>query len=332
MPELTNPQHEKFARLLADGSAKLDAYLQAFPEAGELAAKPDNSVLKARASRLSRQPHIEERLIELLEQSADDAAWALTERLDYLQDVAETPYSELDDQSPICQGIKHTAMGVEYKMPDKFAAVALYGKLSGERDPAVGAERNLMRELINDIRSNPRGKTKDRPPRQKLGHPLTNARHEKFAQLVGSGERAAYAYSKVYAVKPISAGEGYRLKQQPEVAARIREIQNLGAAQAGWTRNQRMRYLKTFALTPIGKIGETSPYCQGVRRTQMGVEIKIPSRVRAVALYSDLDAIQQKKKAKTIEQIATNLRSEGNHAMADGIEQSLIHYLLETTG
>lgn len=333
MPELSNPQHEKFARLLADGAAKLDAYVQVYPEASDSETKPNNSVLKARASRLSHQPQVEARLVELLEADAEDATWTLAHRLEYLQAVAETSHAEMDEKSPICQGIKHTTLGIEYKMPDKLAAVALYGKLAGDSDSEQGVERDLMGELIGSIRADTWGKQAKNPsPRKKLGHPLANARHEKFAQLVGSGERAAYAYRKVYDVKSVSAVEGYRLKQQPEVAARIREIQNMGAARAGWTRTMRMRYLRDFALTPICEIGEASRYCQGVRRTSLGIEIKIPNRVKAVALYSELAAIRQKKKGQTIEEIADGMRSEGRYAMAAGIENSLITYLTQTTG
>lgn len=325
MPALSNPQFEKFARLLAGGAAKVDAYLQIEPSV-------TSGVARARASRLSQQSDIQERLIELLETGAEDASWTLAHRLEYLQAVAQTSHAAMNEKSPICQGIKHTALGVEYKMPDKLAALALYGKLSGDSDPAPS--RDLLGELMGAIRAGTWGeRARNRPVRQKRGHPLANARHEVFAQLVASGERAAYAYAKVYDVPSLSAVEGYRLKQRPEVAARIREIQNLGAARAGWTRQLRLRYLRDFALTPIGDLTEASPYCQGVKRTRLGVELKIPCRIKAVALYSELARLPQKdKQPLTIEQIATSIRSRGNLALANGTERSLLTYLSQTTG
>ncbi len=328
MPELSDTQHEQFARLVAGGAAKVDAYLKVYPET-------DSTLARTKASRLSLRLDIEERIGDLQEESADEAIWALTDRLDYLRATAETPYSAIDATSPLCKGMKYTAYGVEYKMPNKLQAVALYGKLAGDKDAAPSTERNLLREMIGAIRSRAWSKEAEeaglmpKPPAKTC---LTNHRHERFAQLVGCGERATYAYEKIYEVRRSTARvEGYCLSRRPEVAERIRQIRGVGAALAGWTPLQRMRYLRGLAEIPIGEITEDSPYCQGVSRTRFGADLKIPSKINAVAQYSALADLRQKQKqGKTIEQVVTNLRSQGDHAVANGTERSLLAYVADT--
>jgi len=328
MSELQDPQHEQFVRLLAEGSGKVDAYLQVYPET-------DPQRATAQASRLAARPEIENRLGDLLEQSSDEAIWTLKERLEYCRAAAETPYAAIDDTSPLCKGIKYTAHGVQYKMPDKLAAVALYTKLAADEDAAQAPGRNLLGEMIGAIRSRKWSKEAQKAgliPKPPAPTSLGNHRHERFAQLVGSGERPAYAYEKIYQVRRSTARiEGYRLSKQPEVAERIRQIRHVGAALAGWSPHQRMRYLRTLAETPVGQITEDSPYCQGVIRTRYGVEIQTPDKLKAVALYSQLAATrQEQKRGKTIEQVVTNMRSQGDHKVADGIERSLLAYVSDT--
>lgn len=323
MPTLPNPQHDQFARLLADGMAMGKAYEQVYPGTNERSAR-------AQACLLTERPEVLKRIEELLEATEEDAIWSLAERLDYLRAVATTSYAEITAESPICRGVRCTAHGIEFRMPNKLAAVALYGKLAGDADRNGGPERDLLGELMGAIRSDTWEKLAARP---KKGKVLADWRQERFAQLVGSGERAAYAYEKIYE-GPRSAAvlAGHRLAHQPDVAERIAGIRQAGAARAGWTRQMRMRYLRDLAEIPVGQIDEASCYCQGVRRTRYGDEIITPDKVKAVAMYTALATVQTKRKSETIEEIAASMRTQGNPAVADGTERSLIKFITDTVG
>ena len=322
--------------MIAAGVAKVEAYGKLYPKASRRTARD-------KGSKLAQRPEVEERIVELLEAGAEEAIWCLAEMLEYLRAVAVTPHTEVNEKSAICRGMRRTAKGAVYKMPDKLRAVELYGKLAGDMDPKVGPERNVMGELMNAIRAGTWGKRRDESGagdgksrsggEEKSRRVLGNARHERFAQLVGSGERAGYAYEKVYGVRRATAAvEGYRLSHQPLVAERIRKIRQAGSAEAGWTRRMRMRYLRELAEKPIGEIDEGSCYCQGVRRSRDGEEIVVPDKLKAVAMYFKLAKVQQTRKAETIEEIAAGMRSRGRVAMADGVERSLINFVGEGRG
>ena len=317
MPALTDPQHEEFARLIATGASKVDAYDQIFPGAERRAARDKGALL-------AQQPEVEERIIELLEEGAQEAVWSLADRLEHLRQIALTSHADLDHSSPVCAGIRWTDSGPEYKMPDKLAAVALYNKLSGDLDPASHDGPDLLGEVLWAVGH----KTLDDPAPPRPGRVLSNARHERFAQLVAIGERLAYAYEKTYGIpRDAARTEGYRLSQQPEVAERIATLRQAGAALVGWTRAMRLRYLRDLVEMPIGDIDITSPYCQGVRRTRYGSNLKIPNKIRAIALYSQLAHPRQAPHPRTIEGIVEGMRSRGNHGCAKLTENSLIAYV-----
>jgi hypothetical protein len=60
--------------------------------------------------------------------------------------------------------------------------------------------------------------------------PLSNSRHEKFAQELATGRSAADAYLR--AGYKANYGNCIRLKANERVAARITELKNVGAARA----------------------------------------------------------------------------------------------------
>ncbi|CAN5413265.1 hypothetical protein BH09VER1_BH09VER1_10350 [soil metagenome] len=319
MPELSNPQHEQFARLVASGSSLIDAYHLVYPDVPRRSAQD-------KASRLAQRPEVEERLADLVEQNSDEAIWALAERLAYLRAVAYATPAEVNMGSPYCAGLHWTTTGPIYRMYDKVSALALYARLAGDLDAPAGPPPSVLGELMAAIRA---GKVDQWSAARRPGTPLENTRHERFAQLVGSGERASYAYEKLYGISRTAARlEGYRLTQRPEVAARIASIRQRGAALVGWTRPQRMRYLRELAEAPIGDIDENSPFCQGFRRVDGGgPRVKIPNKLRAVQLYSRLAGARSAAHPTTIEQIAQGIRSRGNLGAAAGIESSLISYV-----
>src|SRR5437870_946553 len=116
MPELKNERHETFARLVADGLGKTWAYHQVYGAASHLTAKSEGTVV-------SQRPEVAARIAELQVEGAQEAIWALEERLEYLRDVAMMPYGMVTDESAHCQAKRLKTQGVEFHTPDKLAAV-----------------------------------------------------------------------------------------------------------------------------------------------------------------------------------------------------------------
>lgn len=354
MPELTKEKYEGFARMVALGMSKTEAYAQAYRTVNRDTAKRGGVELTQRAE-------VAERIVELQEEGAREAVWKLSQRLDLLREMALTPYALVDENSAVCQGVRRKADGVEYKMHDKVAAVALYSQLAGDRDAETQPKVDLLGEMMAQIRSNTydsaywkeiveerweklraaegwepvaRVATKVEEPKEvesgpiivdgryigerwvgggnptaeerrkaqeaerikmtqvrprKKGWPLSNGRHERFAQLVASGDTLVAAAMRVYGVKYETAVvRGSAIAREPRVAERIAELKSRGAGAVGWTRQQRLLYLKQLASTPISQVDEWSPYCQGMQRNRHGVSHEMPAKVRAVALYSKL--------------------------------------------
>ncbi len=77
---------------------------------------------------------------------------------------------------------------------------------------------------------------------------LNNARHEKFAQLVATGQSAMSAYAKVYKTKGKSAANAAsRLMENASIQERIREIQGKAAAVAVLTIERKRELLLEIA-------------------------------------------------------------------------------------
>lgn len=320
MPKLADERHEQFARLVAEGVGQFGAYREVFGTVGAVAASvPSN---------LARRPRVAARIAELQEELAGEAVWALTERLEYLRDVAMTPYHAVDATSPLCLGTRHTRRGVEHRTPDKLDALALYCRLAGDLRPDAEAEAqgpSPIYELVRAIRSGNleeaariqqeleemgawtwRGHSEEDPspeepvrvaqaspsePARKPNEPLANARHERFAHHVARGETYTGALIKVYHVtREVALGCINRIAHRPEVRERIAELRARAAQSVSWTIPQRLLYLKRLVLTPLEQVTLGSRYCQGIWRYPKGLAVRMPNKLRAIELYSRLAA------------------------------------------
>ncbi|CAN5682405.1 hypothetical protein BH09VER1_BH09VER1_03150 [soil metagenome] len=148
MTALTDERHEQFARAVAEGRGMAGAYREAF-------GVRDMTVNRL-ADGLARRREVAKRIGELQEELAEEAVWALADQLEYLRDVAMTPYEAVDASSPLCLSIRQTRRGSEYRTPDKLDALALYCRLVGDfRSEAAAEEQGPtpLGEIISAIRA-----------------------------------------------------------------------------------------------------------------------------------------------------------------------------------
>ena len=89
-----------------------------------------------------------------------------------------------------------------------------------------------------------------------LANPLTNLRHERFAQALARGKTATEAY--VLAGYKANDGNASRMKGNERISARVQEIVGRGAERAEVSLERVLRELKAIAFSNITKPAETS--------------------------------------------------------------------------
>ena len=120
--------------------------------------------------------------------------------------------------------------------------------------------------------------------------PLANARHERFAVEVAKGvgsDMTAYVaagYSQKAAHQNATG-----LRANAGIMARVAWIQRQAAKSAVLTIEEKRLFIARVLRTPIGEIDETSDLAQGVKYSdEGGKEIKMPDKLRAIAIDNDL--------------------------------------------
>lgn len=289
MGELTNRRHEALAQLVAGGMLRSRACAVVYPDC-------NGTTASNYGGRVAARPEVAARIAELQGESAGKATMVLGQRLCYLRDVALTPYAEVDERSVLCGSVHRGLHGVHYQMPDKLWALNMYSKLAGDFDERA-VRPTYLGNIIARIRADGGRLPKEerveeeevvveRPGERVLG----SGPHEKFAQLVAGGEQYGRSYTLVYETGGKAAAQNaYMLGKRPEVRARIRYLQGQASAWANWAVEYRMRYLQDFIRMPIGEISEESIYCQGVHLNKFGREVRVPSKMQAIELYTKLE-------------------------------------------
>lgn len=131
MSVLKNPQHEKYAQLIAKGTDADLAYRKVFPRAGAPSAK-------SLASRLSNADHVSQRIFELQQASATATVLTMQERREFLARVVRAKLNEIDLKldgdliQEITDTITETSSTRKIKLPGKRECVMDDAKLAGD--------------------------------------------------------------------------------------------------------------------------------------------------------------------------------------------------------
>ena len=124
--------------------------------------------------------------------------------------------------------------------------------------------------------------------------PLKNARHEKFAQAVATGEAASRVYGRIYGKQSPSQAEASasRLLRNVKVAARVAEIRGSVDAEALadclLTLRAKREFLAAVVWAAPGELDEKSPLVQSFKLTDGGREIRLCDKLRAIELDAKL--------------------------------------------
>ncbi len=123
---------------------------------------------------------------------------------------------------------------------------------------------------------------------------LENQRHEKFAQLIATGEAASVAYKKVYKAKvSVADTNGPRLLGNARVKERVRELQGKAEAKTVLTIEEKREFLRRVVVEDYSGAGS---------------EIKMPDKLRAIELDAKLAGELTEKKEVSIQgQFASEL-------------------------
>jgi phage terminase small subunit len=136
---LKNARHEKFARLVADGAQKGEAYKKVFPGA----RKWKRQSVWVKSCCLSKRPEVAERIKELQTIEADKTIASKTELAQFMTRIVRTPIGEVNEDSDLAQekttrtipGKEDDTVVEKIRMPDKLGAAERLSKLMGYDEP-----------------------------------------------------------------------------------------------------------------------------------------------------------------------------------------------------
>jgi hypothetical protein len=157
---LANAQHEAFAQARFAGQTQLEAY--------QAAGFGTSDSCKVAASRLARQPDIQERIAELYRERAAESVYDKAGAVRDLLSIIHTAPSDVDGDHPLCE-VRMGKDGTCHRFPPKLQAMARLIKLMGWDAPPPpsaaesesGEERpDTLRDWIVAIRS---GRLKNLP-------------------------------------------------------------------------------------------------------------------------------------------------------------------------
>jgi hypothetical protein len=119
MPSLSNPKHERFARLIVQGMSQVEAYRKCYPDAGRNVVNNESSVL-------ARKLDVKERVAEMREVIDNYCPMAIGEKRDLLRRM-------IDGAVPT--KVIRKSDGKIDAIFDRMAALQLDAKLAGEFAP-----------------------------------------------------------------------------------------------------------------------------------------------------------------------------------------------------
>ena len=136
MAEITNTRHEKFAQCIASGMSQRKAYRAAFPKS----VNWKDETVDSKASVLSKNDKVVERLGELAKESSSKAIMTAKERKEWLTTLI---YKEGEDTK------------------DRLKAIDILNRMDGEyiekvningqvNNPMAGLTTEELKKLIND--------------------------------------------------------------------------------------------------------------------------------------------------------------------------------------
>jgi hypothetical protein len=121
--------------------------------------------------------------------------------------------------------------------------------------------------------------------------PLPNPRHEAFAREIASGRNATQAYRNVYGTENcrVASTGGHRLLRRKCVAARIKSIQQVGAAGVALNLQEIHDFLTRVVRTPAGQVVPSSDLCTRIKHTRDGAtDVWMPDKLACLRLSAKL--------------------------------------------
>ena len=141
--------------------------------------------------------------------------------------------------------------------------------------------------------------------------PLPNPRHEAFAFLVAGGASAAEAYRKAgfKASGPTAQTKGPKLAKQGHIKVRVADLRRKAQEAAKerevegvLTLAEKRLFLARVLRTPVGQVTADSDLAQEVTVDEKTMKVKMPDKLKALALDNDLaiEGAEANKEAMTI--------------------------------
>lgn len=161
--------------------------------------------------------------------------------------------------------------------------------------PRIGQDLHSRTTLKDSSPRSPHGPKAKRPAppaaTEKMATPsrppLSNPRHERFAQAIARGEYADAAYKEAGFKNHRSSAS--RLLANASIQRRIAALQLENCEMSKIDRQEALAYLASVVRTPIGHVTADSPVCQEYSEAttpegQTYLKVKMPSKIDALRL------------------------------------------------
>ena len=116
---------------------------------------------------------------------------------------------------------------------------------------------------------------------------------QKFCEGIVTGKTVTDAYAEAYpkASRPAACAHGARLMAKPEIRAELGRLRSLAEQQAGGavlTLMEKRIFLARIVRACIAKLPEDSDLWASIKRTEAGVEFRLPCKLAAIREDNDL--------------------------------------------
>ncbi len=121
----------EFARRYFECGNGTQAYRESYGKNRSL----KESTCATEASKLLRNPKVQEYLKELNEKAACESVLSKRKRMEWLSRVVTTPPGQVDENSDLCQEMVIGEFGTKCRVPDKIRAIQELNKMDGAYAP-----------------------------------------------------------------------------------------------------------------------------------------------------------------------------------------------------
>ncbi len=122
-----------------------------------------------------------------------------------------------------------------------------------------------------------------------MGRHMLTEKKKQWARFVATGDSDLEAYKKAYdCAENTARSSSYLMRKDPVLMEYLKGIQKEADRGVVLARRERLKFLMKVIMTPAGELTEKSAICEGVRVGKGGVQLLMPSKLRALEILNKM--------------------------------------------